>query len=735
MDDWVDVIRNKLGEMGILAIKGNLYSRTPLGPPVTKPVIRDPTSPLPQPPEARTASEATSSEASSSNTQATSSATASSAPSSTSPSSKIGKSEAEGDKSDKPKRGSMMDTSAGQNQTFTTSIYLNQSAPKSPTKSSQSSLIVNRKTSLPINFGSKSKLSASRSSLALDKEAGSEVAEAPSVSGATSSVYLGQSSPTRHVTVIPINNDDMEDVATGLDQTNLDDGARNVTNNEKNDAEESGAALGDSVEFENHTYGAIFDFDEKTITREKEKSRHASSQHESSRSPRKLDTGKDISPRRGRERTRQQISAASDEPPPLPGPPPGVLRKLSDRKHEVMEGSRANIHQKIRRKSRRSSSLGPLLDGFPGADLGASTLSLESVDSNPRQAMARSDRHLGAVPRRPIPGPPDNNPPSPTHPLLGSPSRNLADLPPGVRPPPYHPLSSLGHSSHPPGHPGTFPPMIPLPGLMCQLSSAPGPLPPPPPVSLPPPVAGPPLQPEDRDRADRQQGPGGHGRSHREQQVIRLRQEISHPAGVRLQLRKKDVQSSLALVDLFGCVWVCGWKQRDYPVLFNAFHIGDQIISVSGVLIRSSSEFSKLVKLKSNDLHTEIIIRRAPFAQVFFLKPEIEGQSLGIILNNSTAEIKEIIPGSLASQSGIQAKIRSIDGQTAVPLVITEINGRPLNLFLKDGETWERLSGISREPNKDISVLLQPADIVSKFKKQLKSVRSYKDYLLGSTGY
>ena len=276
--------------------------------------------------------------------------------------------------------------------------------------------------------------------------------------------------------------------------------------------------------------------------------------------------------------------------------------------------------------------------------------------------------------------------------------------------------------------------MIPLPGLMCQLSSAPGPLPPPPPVSLPP-GAGPPVQPEDRDRADRQQGPGGHGRSHREQQVIRLRQEISHPAGVRLQLRKKDVQSSLALVDLFGCVWVCGWKQRDYPVLFNAFHIGDQIISVSGVLIRSSSEFSKLVKLKSNDLHTEIIIRRAPFAQVFYLKPEIEGQSLGIILNNSTAEIKEIIPGSLASQSGIQAKIRSIDGQTAVPLVITEINGRPLNLFLKDGETWERLSGISREPNKDISVLLQPADIVSKFKKQLKSVRSYKDYLLGSTGY
>ena len=737
MDDWVDVIRNKLGEMGILAIKGNLYSRTPLGPPVTKPVIRDPTSPLPQPPEARTSEAASLETGTSSTTQATSSVTTPSPSSAVSPVTSAA--EAEGESSNtKPKRGSMIDTNAGQNQTFTTSIYLNQTAPKSPTKSSQSSLIVNRKTSLPINFGSKSKLSASRSSLALDKEtpetseAGVSISSAaPPVSGATSSVYLGQSSPTRHVTVIPINNEDTEDVTAALDQTTMDDEARNVATHE-NGAEES-AALGDSVEFENRTYGAIFDFDEKTITREKEKSRHAStSQQESSRSPRKLDQGKDISPRRGRERTRQQISAASDEPPPLPGPPPGVLRRLSDRRHEVME-ARANIQQKIRRKSRRSSSLGPLLDGFPGADLGASTLSLESVDSNPRQAMARSGRHLGAVPRRPVGGAvggaPDN-PPSPTHPLLGSPSRNLADLPPGVRPPPYHPLSSLAHGTHAPG-PGTFPPMIPLPGLMCQLSSGPGP-----PVSLPPPgagpVPGPGLQTEERERAERQPGLG---RSHREQQVMRLRQEISHPAGVRLQLRKKDVQSSLALVDLFGCVWVVGWKQRDYPVLFNAFHIGDQVISVSGVLIRSSSEFSKLVKLKSNELHTEIIIRRAPFAQVFYLKPDIEGQSLGIILNNSTAEVKEIIPGSLASQAGILAKIRSFDGQTAVPLVITEINGRPLNLFLKDGETWERLSGISREPNKDISVLLQPADIVSKFKKQLKSVRSYKDYLLGSTGY
>ena len=52
MEDWVEVVRSKLSAMGILNPKGNLYSTTPLGPPVTKPVIRDPTSPLPQPPPA-----------------------------------------------------------------------------------------------------------------------------------------------------------------------------------------------------------------------------------------------------------------------------------------------------------------------------------------------------------------------------------------------------------------------------------------------------------------------------------------------------------------------------------------------------------------------------------------------------------------------------------------------------------------------------------------------------------
>jgi len=708
MDDWVDVIRNKLSEMGILNPKGNLYSRTPLGPPVTKPVIRDPTSPLPQPPESQPVSSEGATAATTSTGEEVSSS--SNSPRKSEDSTPVSKS-----------KKSSIDTNAGQHQTFTTSIYLNQSppaTPKSPTKP-QSSLIVNRKTSLPVCLQTKTKVTSSKSVSVSQSSTDVKICQSGTESvaissgaaaqsaGSTSSVYLNQSSPTRHVTVIPINNivSDTDETNSSLSQSKQQLG--DSTNLGEEEAVSEQPTLSDSVEYENHTYGAIFDFDEKNIGRiqpEKEKTKAVVGDNHGAVSPRK----QEHSPRRGRERTRSQ--AKTEEPPPLPHRP--VLRRLSERKQEVTEG-KVNIHQKIRRKSRRSSSLGPLLDAhnLPNGDIGASTLSLESVDSNPRQAVPKSDRNLGAVPRRPLPPGPrysnegGENPPSPTHPLLGSPPRNINDLPPGIRPPPYHPLAALSHPNHPPAQAG-FPPMIPLPGLTCQLSIPPG-------LSLPP-------VPADERAAQR---------SVREQQVMRLRQEIGHPAGVRLQLRKKDCQSSLALVDLFGCVWVVGWKQREYPVLYNAFHIGDQILSVSGVLIRSSNDFTKLVKLKSGDLHTEIIIRRVPFGQVFHLKPDIEGQSLGIIPYNSTPEIKEIIPGSIAAQAGVNGKIRSFDGQTVVPLVITEINGRPVNMLSKDGEAWERLSG-SREAGRDISVLLQPSDIVAKFKKQLKSVRGYKDYLL-----
>lgn len=82
----------------------------------------------------------------------------------------------------------------------------------------------------------------------------------------------------------------------------------------------------------------------------------------------------------------------------------------------------------------------------------------------------------------------------------------------------------------------------------------------------------------------------------REQQVFQLRREMMHPGGVRLQLRRKDCSGSIALVDAFGAVWISGWKQKEHPVLFNALHIGDQLVSVAGVNVSSATDANRIIR-------------------------------------------------------------------------------------------------------------------------------------------
>lgn len=82
----------------------------------------------------------------------------------------------------------------------------------------------------------------------------------------------------------------------------------------------------------------------------------------------------------------------------------------------------------------------------------------------------------------------------------------------------------------------------------------------------------------------------------REQQVMQLRREMIHPGGVRIQLRRKDCIGSIALVDAFGGVWVGGWKQKEHPMLYNALHIGDQLMSIGGINISTSTEANRVIR-------------------------------------------------------------------------------------------------------------------------------------------
>ena len=138
---------------------------------------------------------------------------------------------------------------------------------------------------------------------------------------------------------------------------------------------------------------------------------------------------------------------------------------------------------------------------------------------------------------------------------------------------------------------------------------------------------------------------------------------------------------------------------------------------------------------------------------MFHLRREVDGQPLGIVLGGGEsadpAEIREILPGSPASQQGmsankvsergrkiksnietktcfLQSKVRDPSQPPPVSWAITEVNGRPLSLLAKESEAGERLQALGR----DISVLVQPVDFVHKMRKQLKTIRGYKDYVM-----
>ncbi|XP_017031201.1 uncharacterized protein [Drosophila kikkawai] len=211
----------------------------------------------------------------------------------------------------------------------------------------------------------------------------------------------------------------------------------------------------------------------------------------------------------------------------------------------------------------------------------------------------------------------------------------------------------------------------------------------------------------------------------REQQVMQLRREIIHPGGVRLNLRRKDCVGSIAWVDAFGGVWIAGWKQKEHPVLYNALHIGDQLLSIAGVSISSAVEANKIIR-NSNTLFVEVLLRRIPFGRAYAIRRDREGQCLGLIRDGNTSTIVDVVPNSLAARHGLPPKAQSCDGSSLTFWILTEINGRPLNLFFKDLEIRDRLNSVGR----DISILVQPSDLIAKLKKQLKSLRGYKDYLV-----
>ncbi|XP_012281606.1 uncharacterized protein LOC105700384 [Orussus abietinus] len=209
----------------------------------------------------------------------------------------------------------------------------------------------------------------------------------------------------------------------------------------------------------------------------------------------------------------------------------------------------------------------------------------------------------------------------------------------------------------------------------------------------------------------------------REQQVYQLIKEMSHPAGVRLQLGRRDCKDSIAFVDTFGAVWVAGWKQREHPLLYNALHVGDMVLSVAGISPPGATVIRDILKGCTTP-RVEVIVRRLPYGRAMTLTRRAEGEDFGLEVNgNEVTSVTGIAQGLGFPPLAPSSDPAAPSGST-VTWTLTEVNGRPLNIF--EGGARERLGAVGR----DVSIVIQPTDFVGSLRKRLRSVRSYKNYVV-----
>ena len=155
----------------------------------------------------------------------------------------------------------------------------------------------------------------------------------------------------------------------------------------------------------------------------------------------------------------------------------------------------------------------------------------------------------------------------------------------------------------------------------------------------------------------------------------------------------------------------------------------------------NAASAQKMIKHCKNETETiTLLIQRIPHGKPLMIKRSREGESLGMIREGNSAEIRQIERGGLAETAGLSSltpsPVSGIGGSAvAAPAgataafctwTITEINARHLNLFFKDDEIRDRLNAVGRE----ISMVVQPTDFIKVLKRGLKKISNFKDYIV-----
>ena len=309
--------------MGILNPKGNLYSKIPLNP-GAKPTIltpghgRNPMSPLPEPPVPPVPN---------TTTPALTASTAASTTAAICDNEHPATPETSQSVSHQPRaRTSIVDVNDQNNQSFTTSIYLNQTqqqaesaAPPAQSGQSQQQHVIPAKSYEPVVVVPPV---TSPAVIAPPPSSSSVAAPTSGIKGIKWSVYLSKNKPSRHVTVIPINND--VEVKTPTEDKKIE----LTSSNEELQKREA-----DEVSEEEHFYDAIFDIDEGSHGMQKIASTSQSASGTATRTKRS-------------ERRRQQSPTAKAPPLPLP-----VLQS----------GSEEQCRRQVKQSQGRDGNLSPVV--------------------------------------------------------------------------------------------------------------------------------------------------------------------------------------------------------------------------------------------------------------------------------------------------------------------------------------------------------------------------------------
>lgn len=117
------------------------------------------------------------------------------------------------------------------------------------------------------------------------------------------------------------------------------------------------------------------------------------------------------------------------------------------------------------------------------------------------------------------------------------------------------------------------------------------------------------------------------------------------------------------------------------------------------------------------------MVKRLPHAKVLILKKNSDMDDFGIDVSEN-----EIVGVSETAQTAGLTLFTSPADQTMpddsrVTWTVTELNGRPLNIF--DGGVREKLGAVGV----DVSLVVQPSDLVTSLRKKLRSIRGHKAFV------